>query len=99
MRDGIVWQVHDPLSDPPGLLFDLIFLRNNLLTYYIDEVKIPAVTMVADRLAPGGFIITGSHEKLPVQVSDLKPWEESTIIFQKHLSDKNFKEQKIAEYC
>jgi chemotaxis protein methyltransferase CheR len=85
MRDGIVWQIHDLLSDPPGNIFDLIFLRNNLLTYYIDDVKVPAIKMVVNSLTPGGFLIIGSHEKLPFEVSDLKPWEESTIIFQKHL--------------
>ena len=39
--------------------------------------------MVINSLTPGGFLIIGSHEKLPFEVSDLKPWEESTIIFQK----------------
>ena len=85
MRDGIEWQVHNLLSDPPGIVFDLIFLRNNLLTYYVDEVKIPAIKLLVNRLAPGGFLIIGRHEKMPFEVSDLKPWEESTIIFQKHL--------------
>lgn len=83
MRDGIVWQVHHLLSDPPGIEFDLIFLRNNLLTYYGDEVKIPAITKVVNSLAPGGFLIIGSHERMPIEVVDLKPWGESTIIFQK----------------
>jgi chemotaxis protein methyltransferase CheR len=83
MKDGIVWQVHDLLSDPPGIACDLIFLRNNLLTYYVDEFKIPTVKRILDRLAPGGFLIIGSHERMPVEVADLKPWEESTIIFQK----------------
>ena len=83
MRDGIVWQVHHLLSDPPGIAFDLVFLRNNLLTYYGDEVKTPAITKVVNSLAPGGFLIIGSHERMPIQVVDLKPWEESTIIFQK----------------
>jgi len=83
MRNRIVWQVQDLLSDPPGTAFDLILLRNNLLTYYVDEVKFPAVTRVVNSIAPGGFLIIGSHEKMPIEVIDLKPWEESTIIFQK----------------
>jgi chemotaxis protein methyltransferase CheR len=83
MKDGIVWQVHHLLSDPPGIAFDLMFLRNNLLTYYGDEVKIPAITKVVNSLAPGGFLIIGSHERMPIEVVDLKPWGESTIIFQK----------------
>jgi chemotaxis protein methyltransferase CheR len=83
MRDGIVWQVHNLLSDPPGITFDLIFLRNTLLTYYVDEFKIPAITRIVNSLASGGLLIIGSHERVPIEVVDLKPWEESTIIFQK----------------
>jgi chemotaxis methyl-accepting protein methylase len=83
MKDGIVWQIHNLLSNPPGIAFDLIFLRNSLLTYYVDEFKIPAITWIVNSLASGGFLIIGSHERMPIEVADLKPWEESTIIFQK----------------
>ena len=83
MKDGIVWQVHHLLSDPPESPFDLIFLRNNLLTYYVDEVKIPALTKVVNRIVPGGFLVIGSHESMPVELFDLKPWGGSAIIFHK----------------
>ncbi len=84
LKDGIVWQVHHLLSDPPAPAFDLIFLRNNLLTYYRDEIKIPALTKVINSVAPGGYLIIGSHERMPIEVYELKPWGGSTIIFQKH---------------
>jgi chemotaxis protein methyltransferase CheR len=83
MKDGIVWQVHNLLSNPPGIAFDLIFLRNSLLTYYVDEFRIPAIARIVNSLASRGFLIIGSHERMPIEVVDLKPWEESTIIFQK----------------
>ena len=83
IKDGIVWQVHNLLSNPPGVEFDLVFLRNNLLTYYADELKLPAISKIVNSLVYGGFLIIGSHEKIPVELIDLKPWEESTFIFQK----------------
>jgi len=83
MREGVVWQVHHLLSDPPGIAFDLIFLRNNLLSYYTDEVKLPAMTKVVDSLAPGGFLVIGSHERIPIEPADLTPWGNSTYIFRK----------------
>jgi chemotaxis protein methyltransferase CheR len=92
VMDGIVWQVHHLLSDPPEIGFDLIFLRNNLLTYYVDEIKIPAITRIVNSLAPGGFLIIGSHERMPNEAVDLKPWRESTVIFQKQYLNKD-KEQ------
>ena len=83
IRDGIVWQIHHLLSDPPATAFDLIFLRNNLLTYYGDEVKIPALTKVINRIVPEGFLIIGDRERMPIERFKLKPWGGSTIIFQK----------------
>ncbi|MFH1674404.1 MAG: CheR family methyltransferase [Pseudomonadota bacterium] len=65
LKEDVVWKVHDLLSDPPGTDFQLIFLRNNLLTYYKDELKIPAFRRVIDSLALGGFLIVGAHEKIP----------------------------------
>lgn len=82
-KAGIAWQVHHLLSDPPGTAFDLIFLRNNLLTYYTDEVKIPAVRKVVGALAPGGFLVIGSHESLPITFAALKHWEDRAFIFQR----------------
>jgi len=65
LKDGIVWQNHNLLNDLPGGQFDLIFLRNNLLTYYNDVIKMSALKKVTDSLSDSGFLIIGSHEKLP----------------------------------
>jgi len=82
IKEGIEWRVHDLLSDPPGNTFDLIFLRNNLLTYYKDEIKIPAFTKVVGSLSTGGFLIIGSHERMPIEPSNLEPWKENGFVFQ-----------------
>ncbi len=87
LREGIEWQVHHLLSNPPGTAFDLIFLRNNLLTYYTDEVKIPAVKKVVEGLAPGGFRVIGSHERTPIASAAIKLWGDSRAIFQKQPRD------------
>ena len=71
LKENIVWRVHNLLSDPPGTGFQLIFLRNNLLTYYQDALKVPAFLKVIDSLAPGGFLVIGAHEKLPPVTADL----------------------------
>ena len=71
LKEDIVWRVHNLLSDPPGTGFHLIFLRNNLLTYYQDALKAPAFLKVIDSLAPGGFLVIGTHEKLPPVTPDL----------------------------
>jgi chemotaxis methyl-accepting protein methylase len=78
-KKGIEWKVQDIFSDPPGSSFDMIFLRNNLLTYYKAHLKIEGLKRVLKALAPAGWLIVGSHEKLPSAVSNVQrhhsiPW-------------------------
>jgi len=79
IKKGIDWKVQDIFEDSPGAAFDLIFLRNNLLTYYQDHLKNKGLDIVVGALAPDGWLIVGSHEKLPAARSDLQrhksiPW-------------------------
>ena len=63
--------------------FEIIFLRNNLLTYYRDEIKVPAFQKVANSLVQGGFLIIGSHETLPFESDNLVPFHDQHSIFKK----------------
>jgi len=79
VKEGIDWKVQDMFLEPPGSGFDIIFLRNNLLTYYNDPFKEKGLTRVARALAPGGWLIVGSHEKIPAAGSNFRrhpciPW-------------------------
>jgi len=84
LKEGILWRLHNLLSDdPPQMGLQIIFLRNNLLTYYKEELQNPAFQRVLDSLAPGGFLIIGSHEKLPAECQALVPFPPHPSIFQK----------------
>lgn len=65
LKEGIAWQEGNLLSDPPGTGFQVIFLRNSLLTYYGEEVKRPAFQKVLNALAKRGILIIGAHETIP----------------------------------
>jgi chemotaxis protein methyltransferase CheR len=83
LKEGISWKVHNLLTDvPPQRGFQIIFLRNNLLTYYKDEVKEPALGKIIESLAPGGFLIIGLHERLP-ESARLALFPHHPYIFQK----------------
>lgn len=78
-KKGIEWRVQNLFSDPPGPEFDIIFLRNNLLTYYQTHLKVEGLRRILKALASGGWLIVGSHEKLPSAISSLQrhrsiPW-------------------------
>jgi len=84
-RRNIQWKVHRLTDEtPPGLGFDIVLLRNNLLTYYSDEVQFPAFIRILSSLVPLGFLIIGSHETLPGPNTDLKPVQGLNYIFQRH---------------
>jgi len=83
LQKGIFWKVHNILHNFEENNFHIIFLRNNLLTYYRDEIKQPAFQKVVHCLAEGGFLIIGSHEKLPFESNNCVPFHDQPFIFQK----------------
>jgi chemotaxis protein methyltransferase CheR len=83
LKKGIVWQVGNVLSDAPGIDFQVILLRNSLLTYYLEEIKAPAFQNVINRLAQNGFLIIGAHEKIPVGARGLLTSRGHPCVFQK----------------
>ncbi len=64
-KTPISWHEHDLLDDPPQSGFQIIFLRNNLLTYYQQPILGCAAERIIKTLLPGGLLIVGAHEKLP----------------------------------
>ncbi|NSW87033.1 MAG: hypothetical protein HPY84_12015 [Syntrophobacteraceae bacterium] len=73
LKSGIRWICHDlVLDDPPGLGFDSIFLRNNLLTYYDEKIVLPALARVVSALRQGGFLIVGKDENVPISETRIK---------------------------
>ncbi len=82
-RMGITWKLHNLLHDPPDESFDIIFLRNNLLTYYKPEISRPALQKIIACLMPGGYLVIGSHEKVPVNMENMLPFENFSYILQK----------------
>ena len=71
LKIGITWKNHHLLSRPAGSDFDIIFLRNNVLTYYKEELKKEACRKVLGSLAPNGILVIGCHETIPVEAENL----------------------------
>jgi len=65
LKKGIDWKTQHIFADPPGPAFEIIFLRNNILTYYKTHQKKEGLNTVLKALAPDGWLIVGSHEKMP----------------------------------
>ncbi len=83
LKKDIKWETYNLVRQPPPQgKFQIIFLRNNLLTYYRQEIKKPVFLKVISSLDKGGFLVIGTHEKLPVQTRTLSQFKGYHYIFQ-----------------
>lgn len=73
LKNGIYWEIQDFLSAPPPTdSFDLIFVRNNLLTYYEPSISLPVLVKMTDALRWGGYLVIGNNEEIPSEDLPLK---------------------------
>jgi chemotaxis methyl-accepting protein methylase len=82
LKSRIRWEIHHLPTDSPGRGFDIIFLRNNVLTYYRQEAQKKTLTGILNSLSPGGLLIIGCHEALPFQPQSLRPMADLSYVFQ-----------------
>lgn len=83
LREGIRWQIHDLTADaPPAQDFHIVFLRNNLLTYYRERVVTSSLATILESLFPGGYLITGQKERLPIPIPSLRALPSHHCVFQ-----------------
>lgn len=65
VRDLVTFERHDHLTmEPPGQ-FHVVFLRNSVLTYNIDEIQGKVLDRVRNCLLTPGYLIIGRTEKVP----------------------------------
>lgn len=90
LKENIEWHVHDFVKQPlPKRIFHMIFLRNNLFTYYCREIQEEVWTKVLDRLMDGGFLVIGRKETLPFGSPDVQPFQGCTYIFEKRWNEED----------
>jgi chemotaxis protein methyltransferase CheR len=71
LKQDISWHLHDLMdASPMNGPFQMIFLRNNLFTYYKEEFHEGPLRRLTETLTPGGYLIIGAREHLPF--ADLK---------------------------
>ncbi|MEJ2717278.1 MAG: CheR family methyltransferase [Deltaproteobacteria bacterium] len=84
VKKEIIWKMHDlATDDPPTRDVSVLFLRNNLLTYYNETIRKTVLEKTLESLASPGFLIIGSHERIPEEVRSLEPSAFHRLIFRK----------------
>jgi chemotaxis protein methyltransferase CheR len=83
LQSGIIWMQHDLLAQPPQTRFNIIFLRNNLLTYYRKSLQQSALGKIVKQLSRPGLLIVGTKERLPADTGELFRHPDAACVFWK----------------
>jgi len=71
--DGITWCCRRTENPWPGHSYDLILMRNSVLTYCEAPQQTLDLAKVLACLRPGGLLVIGSKEKMPACLPDMVP--------------------------
>lgn len=82
-REDISFQQQDIRQDMPEGPFDMILCRNLAFTYFTEPLQVRILEGLAARLNPGGYLVIGSHEKLPQPQSLLDGPVDSLPVYRK----------------
>ena len=83
LKSNISWEIRNLLVEPAESVFNLIFLRNNILTYCRQKDQIQILGDIIEQLEPGGLLIIGCHETLPLGAEALVPTPELPYVYEK----------------
>jgi len=87
LKDFYKEQVHfsrlDIRDEIPAGPYDLIFCRNLAFTYFSTDLQRRMLRKLYAAMVPGGILVTGPHEKLPMDGSAFAPWVVHLPIFKK----------------
>lgn len=81
LKEMVCWKQENLFDDPSGDDFDVIFLRNNLLTYYKEPDKSKGFKTIVSKLKPDGILVIGAHESLPDLDFGLLKSDEHPLIY------------------
>jgi chemotaxis methyl-accepting protein methylase len=84
LKRRVQWAHHDfEREEPLEAPYDLVFLRNNLLTYFERTVQEAVLCQIVRGLRMGGLLIVGNNESPPLLDGVLRPCPEYRCIFER----------------
>jgi len=72
-RQGIDFRNQDLRFEAPEPLFDLILCRYVAFTYFAPPLQERVLVRILDHLLPNGYLVIGTHERLPIKETALIP--------------------------
>jgi chemotaxis protein methyltransferase CheR len=83
LKEGVVFRLQDIREEQPEGPFDLILCRNLVFTYFEEGLQAAVLGRLDDRLRAGGYLVIGSHERLPDDAPGYAPLEVTLPIYRK----------------
>jgi len=72
-REGINFVLQDLRSQTPTGSFDLVLCRYLAFTYFAQSLQQETLARILAQLSPNGYLVVGSHERLPARDAGLTP--------------------------
>ena len=82
-RNDILFVQQDIRYDMPAGRFHLIFCRHLAFTYFDEALQRETLARILTRLVPGGILVTGKQEPLPMQPAELQACQPLMGIYRK----------------
>lgn len=82
-RGGIEFVDQDLRTEMPPCIFDLILCRYVAFTYFAEPLQHKVLAGLLERLRPQGYLVIGTHERLPGNVPELTALDRAPQIFEK----------------
>ncbi len=73
LKEGVVFRLQDIREEQPDGPFDLILCRNLVFTYFEEGLQAAVLGRLDRRLRAGGYLVIGSHERLPDDAPSYAP--------------------------
>ncbi|MDG5815154.1 CheR family methyltransferase [Chitinispirillales bacterium ANBcel5] len=77
IKKRVTFMNQDVRKELPEGHFHLILCRNLVFTYFSEDLQITIGSKIVSKLTPGGYLILGSHERVPEKVQNLALYERS----------------------
>ena len=84
-RAGIEFLDQDLRTEMPSRMFDLILCRYVAFTYFAESLQRKVLAGIVERLRPQGYLVIGTHERLPGDIPEMKVLPGARQIFKKEL--------------
>ncbi len=82
-RENIEFIEQDIRFQLPDGIFNIIFCRNLVFTYFEEALQMEIFGRILERLHAGGFFVIGMRESLPMNVYGIILYEDKTGIYKK----------------